>query len=220
MPFDLPRASSVLHFDTPKKRNNTRHRDIDSLLLNAGREAFIKNGIRATSMSAVARAAGVSRPTLYSRYRNIDLLTGDVLRHEYLTVLEGAFDRVTSPEQFIDQIVYVADSLRSNEFITSVAQSDPDILHHFLFGHLVGTQRRLVDYLKRLIDAVRDQAIEQDSESRIREGDPEVLAIFVVMTVQSAILSAPAVASIVPRPDKWCLELHRLVSGYLLECKG
>ncbi|AZA11276.1 TetR/AcrR family transcriptional regulator [Corynebacterium gerontici] len=217
MPFDLPRASSVLHFDAPKRRNSS-NRDVDALILDAGREEFIRKGIRGTSMSSVARAAGVSRPTLYSRYKNIDLLSGDVLRNEYVTVLEAAFEQVDSPEAFIDQIVLIADKLRQNQFINSVAQSDPDVLHHFLFEHLVGTQRRLVDYLKRLIVAVRDQANVERTGRKIREGDPEVLATFVVVTVQSAILSAPAVSYIVTGAQAWRNELHRLVSGYLLEC--
>lgn len=208
----------MLRFEAPKRRHSN-DRDVDAMILDAGRELFLRNGIRSTSMSAVARKAGVSRPTLYSRYKNIEVLSGDVMRREYLEVFEGIFDDITSAEQFVNIIVRAADELRANDFITSVAQSDPDVLHHFLFNHIVGTHRRLVDYVETLIRAVREQ-MSQDPKCRIREGDAQVMATFVVMTIQSAVLSAPAVQRVVQDPEQWCAELRRLIRGYLLAPAG
>ena len=47
-----------------------RDPEVDSAVLASAREVFLERGVEATSIEAVARRAGVSRLTVYRRYRN------------------------------------------------------------------------------------------------------------------------------------------------------
>lgn len=54
---------------TPAPTRTTDKRD---KLLDAARELFLRQGLRATSMEAIARAAGVAKPTLYAYFPDKD----------------------------------------------------------------------------------------------------------------------------------------------------
>lgn len=43
-------------------------------ILTAAEDLFLRNGLRATSMEAIARAAGVAKPTLYAYFRDKDVV--------------------------------------------------------------------------------------------------------------------------------------------------
>lgn len=47
-----------------------RDPEVDAAVLASAREVFVERGVEATSIEAVARRAGVSRLTVYRRYRN------------------------------------------------------------------------------------------------------------------------------------------------------
>lgn len=53
-------------------RAQTRTADKRDKLLDAARELFLRQGLRATSMEAIARAAGVAKPTLYAYFPDKD----------------------------------------------------------------------------------------------------------------------------------------------------
>ena len=53
------------------RRLNPERRD---RILAAAEDLFLRNGLRATSMEAIARAAGVAKPTLYAYFRDKDLV--------------------------------------------------------------------------------------------------------------------------------------------------
>ena len=57
-------------------------------ILNAARELVIENGLGKTRMTSIAKLAGVSRPTLYSRYSNVRDVTTTLLTHEVVNVLK------------------------------------------------------------------------------------------------------------------------------------
>lgn len=52
----------------------TRTADKRDKLLDAARELFLRQGLRATRMEAIARAAGVAKPTLYAYFPDKDAL--------------------------------------------------------------------------------------------------------------------------------------------------
>jgi AcrR family transcriptional regulator len=56
-----------------------RDPEVDSAILRAAREVFVERGPEAASIEAVARRAGVSRLTIYRRYRDKQELLVDML---------------------------------------------------------------------------------------------------------------------------------------------
>ena len=59
-----------------------RGSDNETLILEAARGLFLEHGYGETSMDAVARAAGVSKATVYARFRSKDQLFVAVVAHQ------------------------------------------------------------------------------------------------------------------------------------------
>ena len=49
-----------------------RHREKRERILAAARELFLRQGLRATTMEAIARGAGMAKPTLYAEFADKD----------------------------------------------------------------------------------------------------------------------------------------------------
>ena len=49
-----------------------RHLEKRERILAAARELFLRQGLRATSMEAIARGAGMAKPTLYAEFADKD----------------------------------------------------------------------------------------------------------------------------------------------------
>jgi len=59
-----------------------------SRILDAAEGLFLANGIRATTMEAIAREAGVSKPTLYGRFPDKEAVFRDVSRRVHMRLRE------------------------------------------------------------------------------------------------------------------------------------
>src|SRR5256885_3328295 len=62
----------------------------DDLLLDAARRCVLDTGVRRTTLSSVARAAGVSRMTLYRRFPDVRSLLAALMTREFGTLLTRA----------------------------------------------------------------------------------------------------------------------------------
>ncbi|MFD0804447.1 helix-turn-helix domain-containing protein, partial [Streptomonospora algeriensis] len=65
-------------------------------LLDAARESIAIFGVRRLTLTDVARRAGVSRPTVYRRWRDMDTLLGDLLTREMRAVVASAAPRAAA----------------------------------------------------------------------------------------------------------------------------
>lgn len=94
-----------------------RGRKFDQVLAGA-RDVFLRDGFEGASVDEIARAAGVSKATLYSYFPDKRLLFMEVARAECLRAADEA-------EALIDDGAAVADVLRlAGERIVTFAQSD------------------------------------------------------------------------------------------------
>ncbi|WP_026919768.1 TetR/AcrR family transcriptional regulator [Gordonia shandongensis] len=98
----MPSARRRLRTSTPVEEQ-------EGLILAAARREFTETGVRRANMDTVARAAGVSRSTLYRRFPNKDVLLGklgeqiarDVLRR-LDSVVRGRPPRDAVVEAFVE----------------------------------------------------------------------------------------------------------------------
>lgn len=72
------------------------------VILKAGAELFLKHGLRGTSMEAIARTAGIAKPTLYAYFPDkgavFNAVIGELIanwREDFLTTLRGEGDVIT-----------------------------------------------------------------------------------------------------------------------------
>src|ERR1700722_18332662 len=62
----------------------------ETAILDAAAACVLAFGVRRTSLSDVARRAGVSRPTVYRRWPDLRALVADLMTRELATVFAGA----------------------------------------------------------------------------------------------------------------------------------
>lgn len=180
----------------------------DGAVLDAARDCVLAVGVRRTTLSDVARRAGVSRMSLYRRWPGVDALVADVMTRELLAV---ARDDLAAPgidrAALVERVVAVCEQLRAHPLVRKIVDVDPELLLPYL---LVRRGRSTEVILDRLVAGI----VAAQGGGTVRAGDPAVLGRFVLLTAQSYVLSAAAVAAGVPAAVL-PRELRRLLDRYL-----
>jgi AcrR family transcriptional regulator len=175
----------------------------ETAYLDAARDSILAVGWRRTTLTDVARRAGVSRMTIYRRWPDMDTLLRDLLVREWGGLVADALTRRGS---IGDHVVAIAASLRDNALFRRVVEVDPDLLLPYVVERRGRNQEHLLDVLTT---AIREGQRTGD----IRRGDAALLARTVLLAAQGFVLSA-ATMSDVPTA-KLDRELGRLIERYL-----
>lgn len=180
----------------------------DTAVLDAALRCVLAVGVRRTTLTDVARQAGVSRMTLYRRWPDLDALVGDVMTRELLAVAgNGLASDGLDRHTFVRRVVAIAEELRRHPLICKIVEVDPELL----LPYLLRRRGRSTDaFLEQLVAAVR----QAQAGNTVRAGEPEVLGRFLLLTAQSYVLSVGAVAGDAPA-ERLPAELHELLDRYL-----
>ncbi|MGN2640898.1 TetR/AcrR family transcriptional regulator [Nocardia takedensis] len=181
---------------------------IDLAIFAAARACVEEFGVRRTTLTEVARRAGVSRPTVYRRWPDTGALIAELLVRELRGLLVATMPTAGSGrERLVGGIVTGAAAIRANALFGKIFRTDTDLMLTYVFGRLGRNQRTLVDLFAAGIG-------EGQADGSIRAGDPVHLATMLLLIAQSAVQSAGTVADLLPAPDL-DNELTRAVDGYL-----
>src|SRR5690349_22475114 len=106
--------------------------------LDAARECILDVGWRRTTLTEVARRAGVSRMTIYRAWSDMPQLLGDLMTREWGAVVAEAvaaedteLDPVT---QLVHEVVGTVRALRENELFVRIIELDPELLLPYLLS--------------------------------------------------------------------------------------
>jgi AcrR family transcriptional regulator len=171
--------SSLRHIAGPE--SNPR-----DLYLDAARACILDVGWRRTTLTEVARRAGVSRMTIYRSWSDMPQLLGDLMTREWGGVVAVA---ARGPEEFgtVGRIVGTATrairALRENELFVRIVELDPQLLLPYLLARRGRSQQAI-------LDLVADQLRQGQSVGEVRDGDPDVLARALLLTTHGFALSA------------------------------
>ena len=105
-------------------------------ILNAARELVIENGLGKTRMTSIAKLAGVSRPTLYSRYSNVRDVTTTLLTHEVVNVLKLVDSLPRNVDEVASYLTKYTDAVRTSDLMRSIVRNDSDLLNSYVFERL------------------------------------------------------------------------------------
>lgn len=192
-------------------------RNVEDEILDAARACVEAFGVRRTTLTDVARRAGVSRPTVYRRWPDVTALVADLLTRELRRILiaeeveadreEAAGEAGNTRTQLVRHAAGVARAMLAHPLVNRIVDTEPELLATYTFHRLGSSHRAAFDLLEPAIAAGQ-------TEGSVREGDPGVLAHLFMVTVQNTVTSHRLFADVL---DQGGLveELSVLLDGYL-----
>jgi len=189
-----------------------RGRDPESGYLDAARESILAVGWRRTTLTDIARRAGVSRMTIYRRWDDMQTLLADLLVREWDTVLRDALDRAAAgsptPQALASAVVETVRLLRQDALFARIVDVDPELLLPYLLRRRGRNQDHVVDVLSAGVRAGQDAGL-------VRAGDPVAIARSVVLAAQGYVLSLATMTDPDVSEDALLDELAHLTEGHL-----
>ncbi|WP_018350615.1 TetR/AcrR family transcriptional regulator [Longispora albida] len=169
---------------TPDARGSEA-RTSEDLILDAARDRIIAVGLRRTTLTDIARRAGVSRMTIYRRWPDMAGLVADVMTREFTGQMAGvaaAAQGATVRERMVSGLVDGVRVMRAHPMFRRIVELDPEVLLPYVVDRLGASQLAMLTQLVAQIEAGQ-------SEGSIRAVQPELLGRGVLLTVQSFTIS-------------------------------
>lgn len=155
--------------------------------VDAARACLLDVGWRRTTLTEVARRAGVSRMTIYRTWNDMSQLLGDLMTREWsqvmaATVVEPAPDGKDAVERIADGVLAAVRALRGNELFVRIVEVDPELVLPYLL-HRRGRSQDLVL-------ATGTEAIAAGQRAgQVRAGDPTAIARGLLLALHGFVLS-------------------------------
>lgn len=161
---------------------STRHK----AYLEAARDCILDVGWKRTTLTEVARRAGVSRMTIYRAWPDMPSLLAELMTQEWLAVLAAAPtppDDEPTPRRIAEGVIATLAALRENPLLHRIIELDPELLLPYLVERRGRSQEAILDFLVPLITTGQ-------RAGKIRTGDPALLARTLLLTAHGFALSA------------------------------
>ncbi len=170
-----------------------RHNDADpdprSDYLDAARACILDVGWRRTTLTEVARRAGVSRMTIYRTWADMPTLLGDLMTREWEGVVDSAVGTAVrtaggldSVEALVEIVVRTVRLLRENELFVRIVEVDPELI----LPYLLSRRGRSQDHILGLTAAAIETA---QAAGTVRAGNPVAIARGLVLAAHGFVLS-------------------------------
>jgi AcrR family transcriptional regulator len=151
--------------------------------LDAARDCILDVGWRRTTLTEVARRAGVSRMTIYRTWADMPTLLGDLMTREWAGVVT---DHVTADGPAIERISAAirgtVRALRHNELFVRIVELDPELILPYLFSRRGRSQDLILELTTEVI--AQGQRAEE-----VRRGNPVAMARALLLATHGFVLS-------------------------------
>ena len=166
--------------------------DPQAAYLDAARACILDVGWRRTTLTEVARRAGVSRMTIYRTWPDMAAVLADL--REWGEVVAAAVadadgslvasrgSRATVADHLVAIVVATSRALRDNELFVRIVELDPELLLPYLLTRRGRSQQAIAE-----LTAARIR--EGQAEGSIRDGDPVTMARALLLAAHGFVLS-------------------------------
>jgi AcrR family transcriptional regulator len=154
--------------------------------LDAARACILDVGWRRTTLTEVAKRAGVSRMTIYRSWSDMPQLLGDLMTREWTALVTSAGIAEAGhgvADRIVGSAVRTVRLLRENELFVRIVELDPELLLPYLLSRRGRSQQAILDLLVA-------QLREGQSTGEIRDTDPDVLARALLLATHGFVFSA------------------------------
>jgi len=191
------------------KLSRRRHRD--DVMLDAARDCVLAVGVRRTTLTDVARRAGVSRMTIYRRWPDARSLISDLMTREWSAVVAATAPptdgRPVRPA-LVAGLVDGTRALREHPLFRKIVQVDPEVLLPYVLERRGSSQDAMLQAIEQALRAGH-------ADGTVRRDDPTRQARAVLLVAQSFALSARTMSDSGADDADFDAELQRLLDRYL-----
>src|SRR3954464_7586363 len=190
-----------------------RHNDDpQSGYLDAARACILDVGWRRTTLTEVARRAGVSRMTIYRAWPDMPAVLGDLMTREWGQVVAragaeadaSAGETASAADRIVAEVVATTRALRDNELFLRIVELDPELLLPYLLTRRGRSQEAIAE-----LTAGRLREGQQDGS--VRDGEPVAIARALLLAAHGFVLSAHTMVDDTVGEDDLARELAHLV---------
>ncbi|WP_433173666.1 TetR/AcrR family transcriptional regulator [Actinoallomurus sp. CA-150999] len=182
-------------------------------MLDAARDCVLAVGVTRTTLTDVARRAGVSRMTIYRRWPDVRTLVADLMTREWagvVTPVAPPTDGGPVRTRAVDALVAGVAALREHPLFLKILEVDPEILLPYLLQRRGTSQDAMLRAFEKTLRAGH-------RDGTIRADDPTRQARAVLLIVQSFAMSGHIVTDGGPdlSPEAFDEELRQILERYL-----
>jgi AcrR family transcriptional regulator len=199
--------------------SSLRHsREPQAAYLDAARACILEVGWRRTTLTEVARRAGVSRMTIYRAWPDMRAVLGDLMTREWGEVVaravagsDAALDQpagatVSAVDRLAAQVVATTRALREDELFVRIVELEPELLLPYLLTRRGRSQEAVADLTVALLT-------EGQRDGTVREGRPVAMARALLLATHGFVLSVHTMVDDDVSEDDLAGELDHLVRG-------
>ena len=182
----------------------------DEALLNTARDRVLAVGLRRTTLTDVARRAGVSRMTMYRRWPDMNSLVADLMTREWSGLAMRARAGARGEDarhRLVDGLATGARQLREYPVFRRIVELDPEVLLPYLVDRRGTSQDRM---LAALVENIGDG----HADGSVRAGRAELIGRGVLLALHGFVISAGTMTDEVTEADLDG-ELRLLLDRYL-----
>lgn len=154
--------------------------------LDAARDCILDVGWRRTTLTEVAKRAGVSRMTIYRAWSDMGSLLGDLMTREWVGIAAAtrvAAADTTTPAGIAAAALSTVRALRDNELFVRIVELDPDLMLPYLLSRRGRSQEALIEILAAEIESGQ-------TSGAIRAGDAVLMARSLTLAAHGFVFSA------------------------------
>jgi len=183
----------------------------DEALLDAVHACVLAVGVRRTTMTDVARRAGVSRMTLYRRYADVTSLLQALMTREFTQIIGEVEAEVASlpsaRERLVRAAVVGVERLTRHPLFLRIVDVDPELLLPYITTRRGAFQKAAVGVLEaRLADGV--------AEGSVGVADPAIAARTIELALRGFAFQTLAAGAARERAEE-LMELGQMLDRYL-----
>ena len=179
--------------------------------LDAARACILDVGWRRTTLTEVAKRAGVSRMTIYRAWADMGSLLGDLMTREWVGIAAAtrvAAADTTTPAGIAAAALATVRALRDNELFVRIVELDPDLMLPYLLSRRGRSQEALIEILAAEVRSGQ-------ATGAIRAGDAGLMARSLTLAAHGFVFSAMTMTDDGIGLDDLDAEFVRLVTSSL-----
>lgn len=192
-------------------RHNQVEREPRDAYLDAARDCILDVGWRRTTLTEVARRAGVSRMTIYRTWADMPTLLADLMTREWAGVVTDSVTDAgggSTVERLVEGIVGTVRQLRRNELFVRIVELDPELILPYLFSRR-GRSQELI------LGLTREAVTQGQGAGEVRGGNPDAIARGLLLAVHGFVLSVHTMVDDEVSEDELDDELATLITRSL-----